>query len=211
MSVPIIPKYYFFTNGVGFDNNKLLSFEKALRCAGCERFNLVSVSSVLPPNCIELTKEQGICKLKSGEIVFCVQSRISTQIKNQSVSAVVSSITSPNKDYGYFIEFENDRKPFIKNIMEGISLTYRFMASKEGITHNKPKINDDDILIAKQKYKIEHDGESKFYDKKDTDVLISVGKDMIGEYMVKWNAISANNSGKMKWMTVLALAIFIIT
>jgi len=42
----MVPKYVFFTKGVGCSKEELASFELALRDAGIERFNLVTVSSV---------------------------------------------------------------------------------------------------------------------------------------------------------------------
>ena len=46
-----VPKKVFFTKGVGIHKDKLASFELALRNAGIEKCNLVTVSSILPPNC----------------------------------------------------------------------------------------------------------------------------------------------------------------
>ena len=45
----IIPKRMFFTKGVGYHRNKLQSFELALRDAGVEICNLVTISSIYPP------------------------------------------------------------------------------------------------------------------------------------------------------------------
>ena len=47
----MIPKYAFFTKGVGEGQEKLTSFEMALRNAGIAEFNLVKVSSIMPPYC----------------------------------------------------------------------------------------------------------------------------------------------------------------
>ena len=50
----------FFTKGVGVSKDKLASFELALRNAGIEKFNLVYVSSILPPQCKIVSKEEGL-------------------------------------------------------------------------------------------------------------------------------------------------------
>ena len=44
-----VPKAIFFTNGVGVHKDRLSSFELALRDAGIEKANLVTVSSIFPP------------------------------------------------------------------------------------------------------------------------------------------------------------------
>ena len=66
----MIPKKLFFTRGVGRHKEKLASFEIALRDAGIEKFNLVGVSSIFPPNCKIISKEKGLEFLKPGEVVY---------------------------------------------------------------------------------------------------------------------------------------------
>ena len=56
----MIPKKCFFTKGVGVHKEKLASFELALRSAGLAYCNLVLVSSIYPPGCKRISKEEGI-------------------------------------------------------------------------------------------------------------------------------------------------------
>jgi len=56
----MVPTKMFFTKGVGVAKQQLMSFEMALRNAGIEKFNLVSVSSILPPACQRITKKKGL-------------------------------------------------------------------------------------------------------------------------------------------------------
>ena len=46
-----VPTKIFFTKGVGRHRDYLSSFEAALRSAGIEICNLVTVSSIYPPGC----------------------------------------------------------------------------------------------------------------------------------------------------------------
>ena len=46
----MVPTHMFLTKGVGIHKEKLTSFEEALRSAGIAYCNLVSVSSILPPD-----------------------------------------------------------------------------------------------------------------------------------------------------------------
>ncbi|MEO0206696.1 MAG: pyruvoyl-dependent arginine decarboxylase, partial [candidate division WOR-3 bacterium] len=68
----IIPKRLFLTKGVGKHKEKLASFEAALRDAGIAPFNIVRVSSILPPNCKIVSRTKGLQYLSPGEVVFCV-------------------------------------------------------------------------------------------------------------------------------------------
>ncbi|MGD0274955.1 MAG: pyruvoyl-dependent arginine decarboxylase [Syntrophales bacterium] len=44
----LVPRKIFFTNEVGKDKDELHSFERVLRDAGIEKFNLITVSSISP-------------------------------------------------------------------------------------------------------------------------------------------------------------------
>ncbi len=66
----IVPSKAFFTKGVGFHKNALQSYELALRDARIETQNLVSVSSIFPPNCeIKDYDERREIYLMSGKVV----------------------------------------------------------------------------------------------------------------------------------------------
>lgn len=66
----MVPKYVFFTKGTGIHREKLASFELALRDAGIEKYNLVRVSSIFPPQAKIITRERGKALLRPGQIVF---------------------------------------------------------------------------------------------------------------------------------------------
>lgn len=99
------PKKVFFTKGSGVHKDKLASFEMALREAGIEKCNLVYVSSIYPPNCEILTKEQGLKELKAGQITFCVMARMETNEPSRRVSAAIGFATPADENaYGYLSE-----------------------------------------------------------------------------------------------------------
>lgn len=101
----MIPQRFFFTKGVGIHKEKLGSFELALRDAGIAQYNLVSVSSILPPGCKKISKNKGIKLLKSGEVVFCVMARNETNEPNRLIGAAMGcAVPKGNKKYGYLSE-----------------------------------------------------------------------------------------------------------
>lgn len=101
----LIPKEIFFTKGVGFHRNKLQSFELALRDAGIEKCNLVSVSSIFPPNCRFISRKQGIKKLNPGQITFVVMARECTNEPNRLLCAAIGLAQPKDKNqYGYISE-----------------------------------------------------------------------------------------------------------
>ncbi|MCS3924003.1 arginine decarboxylase [Methanosalsum natronophilum] len=110
----MVPKKAFLTKGLGVHNDKLASFELALRDAGIEKYNLVSVSSILPPNCKIIPKEQGIKELEPGEIVHCVLAKCETNEPYRTLAAAIGNAIPVNENnYGYISEhysFGEDEK-----------------------------------------------------------------------------------------------------
>jgi len=101
----IVPNKIFLTKGVGVHKDKLASFELALRDAGIEKCNLVFVSSILPPSCKIISKEEGLKFLKAGQITFCVFSRNDTNEPNRLISAAIGvAVPKENDQYGYLSE-----------------------------------------------------------------------------------------------------------
>ena len=80
-----------------------MSLEMAFRDAGIEKFNLVTVSSILPPGCQKITKEKGLEMLKPGEIVFCVMAKNCTNEPNRLIAASIGCAIPADKEnqYGY--------------------------------------------------------------------------------------------------------------
>ena len=101
----IIPKKCFITKGVGTHQEKLTSFELALRNANIAAYNLVKVSSIFPPHCKIIPKSEGVKYLTPGQVVFCVISENSTNEPNRLISASVGIAFPKNPAmHGYLSE-----------------------------------------------------------------------------------------------------------
>ena len=101
----MIPTKVFLTKGVGVHKDKLQSFELALREAGIEKCNIVTVSSICPPKAEIISKEKGLTELSAGQVTFCVMARIDTNEPNRLMSASVGlALPSDNNNYGYLSE-----------------------------------------------------------------------------------------------------------
>jgi arginine decarboxylase len=104
MSV-LVGKKIFFVTGKGTHRHELGSFEAALRDAGIAQFNLVYVSSILPPNCEIVSPEEGISALLPGQIVHCVMARIATNEPSRRITAALGLAIPQSRDqYGYISE-----------------------------------------------------------------------------------------------------------
>lgn len=101
----VVPQKVFFTKGVGVHKDKLASFELALRQAGIEKYNLVYVSSIFPPNATIVSREEGLKELHAGEIVYCVMARSETKESNRLSSAAIGlALPKDANEYGYLSE-----------------------------------------------------------------------------------------------------------
>ncbi len=100
-----VPKQLFFTKGVGTHREKLSSFELALRDASIACYNLVRVSSIFPPNCEEVSIEEGLKQLQPGQIVHVVMSECATAEPNRLCAASVGvAIPRDRSTFGYLSE-----------------------------------------------------------------------------------------------------------
>ena len=101
----LVPKNIFLTKGIGVSREKLTSFELALRDAGIASLNLIEVSSILPPNCIFVDKDEGSKSLYPGQIVPVVLARSdSNKIGDLVSSGVGVAVPRDKSDYGYLSE-----------------------------------------------------------------------------------------------------------
>lgn len=105
----------FFTKGVGRHKEYLTSFELALRDAGIEPLNIVTISSILPPGCKRVSREEGLKLMRPGQIAFTVMARAATNEPNRLIAASIG-IAQPADPamYGYLSEHhpvgENEQK-----------------------------------------------------------------------------------------------------
>jgi len=97
----MVPTHMFLTKGVGIHKEKLTSFEEALRSAGIAYCNLVSVSSILPPDCKIIPRKRGEKLLNPGEITYCVMARTDTNERSRLISSSVGVAVPSGRKYNY--------------------------------------------------------------------------------------------------------------
>jgi arginine decarboxylase len=101
----LVPRKLFLTRGMGVHKEKLTSFEMALREAGIAHFNLVRVSSIFPPRCKIIEREEGLQLMQAGEIVFAVLAEMSTNEPGRRIASSIGVARPTDLDrYGYLSE-----------------------------------------------------------------------------------------------------------
>jgi arginine decarboxylase len=100
-----VPKKIFLTKGVGLHRERLTSFEMALRDARIARYNIVNVSSIFPPHCQLVDREEGLAELAPGQVTFAVMSRLETNEPSRLIAASVGvAIPKDPAQFGYLSE-----------------------------------------------------------------------------------------------------------
>lgn len=146
----LVPSKVFFVKGVGVHKDRLASFEAALRSAGIEKFNLVYVSSIYPPNCKIVSRDEGLPYLKPGQIVYTVLSRNDTNEPNRLIASAIGLAVPNRKDrYGYISEHHayGERGEIAGEYAEDLAAT--MLATTLGIEFDPDKAWDERKQIYK--------------------------------------------------------------
>ncbi len=179
----MVPTHMFLTKGVGIHKEKLTSFEEALRSAGIAYCNLVSVSSILPPDCKIIPRKRGEKLLNPGEITYCVMARTDTNERNRLISSSVGvAIPSGRKvNYGYLSEHHAYGETDEEAGEYTEDLAAQMLATTLGIEF------DPDVAW------------------KEREQVFKMGKDIVRTQNITQSAIGKPNL----WTTVVACAVFI--
>ena len=138
-----VPKQVFFTQGTGVHREKLMSFELALRDAGIQKQNLVRVSSIYPTSCEIIPKDQGLPKLKAGQITFVVLAESATQEENRLACAGIGLAVPRDHEHGYIAEHHGFgmTKEKTEDLVEDLAAT--MLATTLGVPFDPDKAWDE--------------------------------------------------------------------
>ncbi len=151
----MIPAKVFLTKGVGRHKEYLHSFELALRDAGIEKYNIVRVSSILPPGCTIISREAGLKELQPGQIVNCVLSQNQSNEPNRLIAAAVGlAIPAERGQYGYLSEHHSFGEKDEKAGDYAEDLAASMLATTLGLAFEVDKDYDERLEVWKMSGKI---------------------------------------------------------
>ena len=96
-----VAKEFYLASGYGVDEYKIASFDKALVMAGLHNYNLVRVSSIIPPSAIQSQQ----INYPSGSILFTAYATYSTNRDEQIASSIVAAIPKQKNCAGVIMEY----------------------------------------------------------------------------------------------------------
>ena len=98
-------KSFHLCSSVGKGKSKLTSFDNALLVSGVANFNLVKISSILPPHLLQSDKVD----LPEGSILYSAFANESTINKDEIVSAAIAvGIPKDSNSIGVIMEFSGN-------------------------------------------------------------------------------------------------------
>ncbi len=158
-----VPKKIFLTKGVGFHKEKLASFELALREAGIAPLNLITVSSILPPNCDFIDRNVGVKLLEPGQIVPVVLAKSDSNIPSTLVSSGVGVAVPRDKGhYGYLSEHhctgmdDNKMEEYVEDLAaEMLATTYGIKFDPDASWDEKRELWSIDNRIVKTRSEVQ--------------------------------------------------------
>jgi len=140
----LVAKKLFLTKGVGVADDKLTSFEFALRQAGIAGTNIVLISSIFPPDAKLIPRKEGLKLIKPGQILFTIYSRNQTNEPNRLVSASVGIAQPTDRSkYGYLSEYDAFGKNEIESGDYAEDIAAQMLASSLGIPFDIDKSWDE--------------------------------------------------------------------
>ena len=155
----------------------------ALRSAGIEKFNIVNVSSILPPGCQVIPKNKGLEELKAGQIVYCVMSRNSSNEPNRLMSASIgAAISADQNQHGYISEHHDFGKTEQASGEYAEDLAATMLASTLGL---------------KEPESVEWEEKEEYF---------KISGKIVKTINITQSSIGTKGTG---WVTVLAAAVFV--
>ena len=142
-----IPKYFSLVTGKAEGNTKLTAFDNALLSANVGDYNIVKVSSIIPPGCVFMSDY----KIEPGSIVYCAYGFIICNLPGEIISSAVA--VGVSNDYeiesGLIMEYSSK---CIKTVSEE---KVKSMVV-EGMTYRKKDIKD--ILFTSSEHEVKKIG-----------------------------------------------------
>jgi arginine decarboxylase len=133
-SQPLLPRFAFLTKGAGTGAYHLEAFDGALRAAGVADQNLVPVSSVFPPGCKLVSRDEGVKMLQPGQITFCVMARAeSNELQRRVTAALGIALPVDVSHYGYIAEHHAEEQDEAAAKAEVEALATTLLAAKLGV------------------------------------------------------------------------------
>ncbi|NDC22448.1 pyruvoyl-dependent arginine decarboxylase [bacterium] len=126
------------TQGVGIGPTQLAAFDKALNEAGVANFNLIYLSSVVPPSSKIITTKKPSFEGEWGDKLYVVSAQQRTSKRHEEAWAGIGWVQDPKTGKGLFVEHEGHTKAeVVGNINASLSALAKHRKTKFGSINMK--------------------------------------------------------------------------
>ncbi|MCM1126635.1 MAG: arginine decarboxylase, pyruvoyl-dependent [Lachnospiraceae bacterium] len=145
-----LPKKYIMRTGVGYASHKLGAFDCALIEAGVHDYNLIKVSSILPPDC----EKQNTISLVKGALLPSAFTSIYSNTLGECISAAIAIGIPANKsDVGVIMEHSSynskeETEEQVRNFAEIAMNTRNILVEKIVSCSIQIKVETEDFYCA---------------------------------------------------------------
>lgn len=131
------------TAGRGEGSTTLSAFDAALKAAGIHNYNIIKLTSVIPPRSKVAVKKWKNAPIEHGKKLYTVLAEIRSDVLGRSIAAGIGWYQS-NDGRGIFAEhhdmIENlDTKKAEENVAKKIEATVKDLCANRGYSFNKGK------------------------------------------------------------------------
>jgi len=109
------------SKSTGIASTELSAFDNALFNAGIANYNLIYLSSVIPPRSIITVHENGIQSVAMpgewGDRLYVVMAQNRTSVVGETVSAGIGWVQDPETKKGLFVEHEGHSEQEVKSLI----------------------------------------------------------------------------------------------
>jgi arginine decarboxylase len=127
------------SGGLGIGPTELSAFDQALVHAGVANFNLIYLSSVLPPGSkVKVTDEPKKPEGTWGDRLYVVMAQKRTSLRNQEVWAGIGWIQDPKSKQGLLVEHEGHSE---EEVRADIHHSLQALARNRGMEFGQPQMH----------------------------------------------------------------------
>jgi arginine decarboxylase len=123
----------YVTAGRGEGLTELSAFDRALFEAGIANFNLIELSSVIPPHCEIIEKQVALNSEGRGRRLYVVLSSMTTAMIGEEIWAGIGWVQALDHAYGLFVEHHaHSEKEIIELIKNSLISMQEYRPDKFG-------------------------------------------------------------------------------
>jgi arginine decarboxylase len=136
MNKIITPSTVLLTSGTGHGHTPLNAFDNALLDAGVGNFNLIKVSSIVPPGAVVEKSKTKFSKIPNGSLIYAVYTHSISGLEGEKTASVLAAAVPKNQKTGVIFESSSDKKD-VRQLEKIVTKMVEEACNKRGVEIEK--------------------------------------------------------------------------